>query len=50
MKSLSVLIRAVLTSALLYFTPVAWCAPADFADIEAQVAMQHDDGVKRLQE
>jgi acetylornithine deacetylase/succinyl-diaminopimelate desuccinylase-like protein len=39
-----------LASALLSCTPVAWCAPADFADIEAQVTQQHDAGIKRLQE
>jgi acetylornithine deacetylase/succinyl-diaminopimelate desuccinylase-like protein len=49
-KTLSVLIRAALASALLSFTSVAWSAPAEFADIEAQVAQQHDAGVKRLQE
>jgi len=39
-----------LASALLSCTSVAWSAPAEFADIEAQVAQQHDAGVKRLQE
>ena len=50
MKSLSSLIPAALASALLSCTSVAWSAPADFADIEAQVARQHDAGVKRLQD
>lgn len=50
MKSISILIPAALASALLSFTSVAWSAPADFADIEAQVARQHDAGVKRLQD
>ena len=50
MKSFSILIPAVLASALLSCTSVAWSAPADFADIEAQVARQHDAGVKRLQD
>ena len=50
MKTLSVLIRAVLASALLSCTSVAWSASADFADIEVQVTQQHDAGVKRLQE
>jgi len=49
-KSLSILIPAALASALLSCTPVAWSAPAAFADIEAQVTQQHDAGVKRLQE
>jgi acetylornithine deacetylase/succinyl-diaminopimelate desuccinylase-like protein len=49
-KSLSILIPAALASALLSCTSVAWSAPADFADIEAQVARQHDAGVKRLQD
>ena len=50
MKSFSILIPAALASALLSCTSVAWSAPADFADIEAQVARQHDAGVKRLQD
>ena len=50
MKNLSILVSAALASALLSCTSVAWSAPADFADIEAQVARQHDAGVKRLQE
>ena len=50
MKSLSIFIPAALASALLSCTSVAWSAPADFADIEAQVARQHDAGVKRLQD
>ena len=50
MKSFSILIPAALACALLSFTSVAWSAPADFADIEAQVARQHDAGVKRLQD
>jgi len=50
MKNLSILVSAALASALLSFTSVAWTAPAEFADIEAQVAQQHDAGVKRLQE
>ena len=50
MNALSVLIRAVLAAALLSCTSIAWSAPADFADIEAQVVQQHDAGVKRLQE
>jgi acetylornithine deacetylase/succinyl-diaminopimelate desuccinylase-like protein len=49
-KSFSILIPAALASALLSCTSVAWSAPADFADIEAQVARQHDAGVKRLQD
>ncbi len=50
MKSLSILIPGALASALISCTSVAWSAPADFADIEAQVARQHDAGVKRLQD
>jgi acetylornithine deacetylase/succinyl-diaminopimelate desuccinylase-like protein len=49
-KGLSILVPAALASALLSFTSVASSAPADFADIEAQVARQHDAGVKRLQD
>ncbi len=50
MKSFSILIPAALASALLSCTSAAWSAPADFPDIEAQVARQHDAGVKRLQD
>jgi acetylornithine deacetylase/succinyl-diaminopimelate desuccinylase-like protein len=39
-----------LACALLSCTSVAWSAPAEFTDIEAQVVLQHDAGVKRLQE
>jgi acetylornithine deacetylase/succinyl-diaminopimelate desuccinylase-like protein len=49
-KNLSALIPAALASTLLSCTPVAWCAPADFADIEAQVIWQHVAGIKRLQD
>ena len=41
---------AVLAAVFLLFAPVAWSAPADFGDIEAQVAAQHDEGVRRLQD
>ena len=50
MKKQSGFIAAVLTAAVLLFTPFAWAAPADFADIEAEIAAQHDEGVQRLQE
>ena len=43
-------IAAVLTAAFLLLMPFAWAAPADFADIEAEIAAQHDEGVQRLQE
>ena len=32
------------------YIPVAWAAALDFSDIETQVADQHDEGVRRLQE
>jgi acetylornithine deacetylase/succinyl-diaminopimelate desuccinylase-like protein len=50
MKSHSVRILSALVAALLAWAPGAWSEPADFSAIEAQVAMQHDAGVKRLQE
>ncbi|MCH8328704.1 MAG: M20/M25/M40 family metallo-hydrolase [Candidatus Marinimicrobia bacterium] len=49
-KNLSILLQAALASALLSCSSVTWSAPADFSDIEAQVAQQHDAGVKRLQD
>jgi acetylornithine deacetylase/succinyl-diaminopimelate desuccinylase-like protein len=50
MKSLSILIQAALAAVLLSGASVAWSDSAEFSDIEAQVARQHDEGVKRLQE
>ena len=50
MKKQSGFIAAVLTASVLLFTPFAWAAPAGFADIEAEIAAQHDEGVQRLQE
>jgi acetylornithine deacetylase/succinyl-diaminopimelate desuccinylase-like protein len=50
MKSLSILVPATLAAALLSCTSIAWSAAEDFADIEVQVAQQHDAGVKRLQD
>ena len=46
----AILMPTALASALLCCTSVAWSAPADFADIEAQIVRQHDAGVKRLQD
>ncbi len=45
MKSLSIFIPAALASALLCCTSVAWSAPADFADIEAQMAVLKAAGI-----
>lgn len=50
MKRISSFVRAAMAFVLLSCASIAWSAPNDFADIEAQVARQHDDGVKRLQE
>jgi acetylornithine deacetylase/succinyl-diaminopimelate desuccinylase-like protein len=50
MKSLSVRIPAVLLAGLLCCASLAWSEPANLTDIKAQVARQHDAGVKRLQE
>jgi acetylornithine deacetylase/succinyl-diaminopimelate desuccinylase-like protein len=41
---------AAVAVAFSLFLPLAWSAPADFGDIEAQVAAQHDEGVRRLQD
>lgn len=35
---------------MLVRTPTVWSEPAHFPDLEAQIARQHDAGVKRLQE
>lgn len=48
--SSAIFMPTALASALLCCTSVAWSAPADFADIDAQIVRQHDAGVKRLQD
>jgi len=50
MRQYSALIRVALGAALFLATQFAWAAKDNFADIEAQVALQHDEGVQRLQE
>jgi acetylornithine deacetylase/succinyl-diaminopimelate desuccinylase-like protein len=40
----------LVTIAALLFIPAAWSAEPDFTDIKAEIAAQHDEGVKRLQE
>jgi len=50
MKIRSALIPTVLTAVLLPYSTAAWSSPADFEDIEAQVVLEHDAGVKRLQD
>lgn len=50
MTSRSTIIPVVFATAMLSCAPAAWCASADFAEIEAQVTLQHDAGVERLQE
>ena len=39
-----------LAASIALFAPAAWSGPADFSDIEAQIAAQHDEGVQKLQE
>jgi len=39
-----------MAAAVFLLSPFAWAATDNFADIEAQVALQHDEGVQRLQE
>ncbi len=43
-------IAALFGAAFLLCLPPAWAAGADYADVKAQIAKQHDDGVKRLQD
>jgi acetylornithine deacetylase/succinyl-diaminopimelate desuccinylase-like protein len=50
MNKPSALFSAALAAASLFSLPVAWSGPAGLADVEAQVARQHDAGVARLQE
>lgn len=44
------MLSAGCAAAAIVFSTAAWSAPADLADIEAQVAAQHDEGVARLQD
>jgi len=50
MRKQSALIPVALGAALFLAAQFAWAATDNFADIEAQVALQHDEGVQRLQE
>ncbi|MEP7249838.1 MAG: M20/M25/M40 family metallo-hydrolase [Spartobacteria bacterium] len=43
-------LAAVVSAAVLLSQPVAWSADADYAEVKAQIAKQHDEGVKRLQD
>ncbi len=45
------LVAALLSAAGLFFQPIARAAAdADYADIKAQIAKQHDESIKRLQD
>jgi acetylornithine deacetylase/succinyl-diaminopimelate desuccinylase-like protein len=50
MKNCIALAPAALAAAILSCPSIAWSEAAEFADIEAQIALQHDAGVQRLQE
>jgi len=50
MKRHIVLLISLLAAAALLAVPAAWSAESDFSDIRAQIARQHDEGVKRLQD
>jgi len=50
MKNPSRPLPAALASLMLLFSPFVQAATDNIADIEAQVALQHDEGVQRLQE
>ncbi len=50
MKNLTRRLPIVVAATLLLFSPFAQAVTDNFADIEAQVALQHDAGVQRLQE
>jgi acetylornithine deacetylase/succinyl-diaminopimelate desuccinylase-like protein len=50
MKREKWLLTALVSAVALLVNPVAWPAESDFADIRAQIAKQHDEGVKRLQD
>ncbi len=50
MKQNSLLMTFLFGAALLLSSPAAWAKPVGFADIEARIAEQHDEGIERLQE
>ncbi len=50
MNRKAILIAAAVSAAGLLSSQIAWSAPADFADVKAQITQQHDAGVKRLQD
>ena len=43
-------VAAGISAAFLLCLPSAWSAAADYADVKAQIAKQHDEEVKRLQD
>ncbi|HZD52904.1 MAG TPA: M20/M25/M40 family metallo-hydrolase [Woeseiaceae bacterium] len=50
MNSNRILIVMIVSAVGLAASPAGWSAEPDFSEIEAAVARQHDEGVKRLQE
>ena len=50
MKRQTLLLSSLLGAAALLAIPAAWSAETDLSDIRAQIARQHDEGVKRLQD
>ncbi len=43
-------VAASISAAFLLCLPSAWSAASDYADVKAQIAKQHDEAVKRLQD
>ncbi len=50
MRPQTALFTSIFAAAAMLVNPAAWSAEADFSDIQAQIARQHDEGVKRLQD
>ena len=50
MKPRKIISAALAAALVLLSTQLAWAAEADFTDIKAAIAEQHDEGVQRLQE
>jgi acetylornithine deacetylase/succinyl-diaminopimelate desuccinylase-like protein len=50
MRPQTALFTSIFAAAAMLVNPAGWSAEPDFSDIQAQIARQHDEGVKRLQD
>ncbi len=50
MKRQALLFTSLIAAVAFLAIPAAWSADSDFSDVRAQIARQHDEGVRRLQD